>query len=163
MPEREASGSVLLSGFVTDITARKQFDEKLRQSEARFRALTELSSDWYWEQDENFRFIRVDGSHEVLNVLPSVKYEGQTRWDSGVLGVSPARWDMHRAALQAHEVFHDFEMQRVRADGSLMWASISGAPIFDADGKFAGYRGVGRDISERKAAEQEIELSLIHI
>ena len=157
VPEREASGSVLLSGFVTDITARKQFDEKLRQSEARFRALTELSSDWYWEQDENFRFIRVDGSHEVLNVLPSVKYEGQTRWDSGVLGVSPARWDMHRAALQAHEVFHDFEMQRVRADGSLMWASISGAPIFDADGKFAGYRGVGRDISERKAAEQEIE------
>ncbi len=157
VPEREADGAILISGFVTDITARKRSDEQLRQSEARFRALTELSSDWYWEQDEHFRFIRVDGNTEVLNVLPSNEYEGKTRWDTGVQGVSPAQWDMHRAALLAHEVFHDFEMQRVRADGSPMWVSISGAPIFDADGRFTGYRGVGRDISERKQAEKEIE------
>ena len=156
VPEREASGAVLVSGFVSDITDRKQSDERLRQSEARFRALTELSSDWYWEQDENLRFVRIDGNPEVLNVLPSVSYEGKTRWDSGVQGVSPGLWRVHRAALQAREVFHDFELQRVRGDGSLMWASISGAPIFDADGKFTGYRGVGRDISERKTAEQEI-------
>ena len=126
-------------------------------SEARFRSLTELTSDWYWEQDCEFRFVRVDGDIEVARVLPSESYLGRTRWDSGGLGVTVAQWAAHRAALQAHEVFHDFEMQRCRSDGSLMWVSISGAPIFDSMGVFVGYRGTGREISARKQAEADIE------
>jgi diguanylate cyclase (GGDEF)-like protein/PAS domain S-box-containing protein len=130
---------------------------RLQESEARFRSLTELSSDWYWEQDEQFRFVRVDGNLETANVMPPEHYLGRTRWESGVQGVSQADWDAHRAALQAHEVFHDFEMQRLRNDGSVIWAAISGTPIFDAAGSFKGYRGTGRDISARKKAEADIE------
>lgn len=128
-----------------------------QRSEERFRALTELSSDWYWEQDAQFRFIRFDGEHDATRTAPYKSYLGQTRWDSNVQGVSPAQWAEHRAAVQAHEVFHDFQMQRPRADGSLMWVSISGAPIFDSDGVFKGYRGTGREISARKQAEADIE------
>lgn len=130
---------------------------RLQESEARFRSLTELSSDWYWEQDEEFRFVRVDGNLETANAVQPESFMGRTRWDSGVQGVSEAAWEAHRAALQAHEVFYDFEMQRQRSDGSVVWASISGTPIFDADGKFKGYRGTGRDISARKKAEADIE------
>lgn len=156
-PESDGQGAVLMSGFVTDITERKRAEEQQRRSEARFRALTELSSDWYWEQDEQFRFVEVTGNLDAVSSAPPEHYVGKTRWDSGAMGVSPAQWDMHRAALAAHEVFQDFEMQRVRMDGSLMWASISGAPMFDAEGKFTGYQGIGRDITERKLVDEKIE------
>ena len=62
VPEAEPDGGVLWNGVTTDITPRKLVQERLLESEARFRALTELSSDWYWEQDEQFRFVRFEGA-----------------------------------------------------------------------------------------------------
>ncbi|MDE2419065.1 MAG: EAL domain-containing protein [Burkholderiales bacterium] len=150
-------------GIVQDISVERRSVQAVADqlsatqlSEARFKALTGLSSDWYWEQDAQFRFVRVDGNLDNVNALPSPAYVGKTRWDSGVHGVSPEAWAAHRAAVEAHEVFHDFEMQRMRQDGTLIWVSISGMPIFDDNGVFTGYRGTGRDISERKRAEADI-------
>lgn len=141
----------------SDVTEQLQADRKIHESEARFRALTELSSDWYWEQDAEFRFVRFDGDLEAPNPLPWDSYIGTTRWGTDAEGVTPAQWAAHRAALQAREVFLDFELQRRRADGTLMWVGISGAPTFDADGVFQGYRGTGRDITVRKQAEAQIQ------
>ena len=163
---REVQNGTALANFgiVQDITleraALQAAAEQLaaaKESEARFRSLTELSSDWYWEQDAAFRFVRVDGDIDIVRMLPSENYIGRTRWDSGAGGVSAEQWAAHRAALEAHEVFHDFEMFRARSDGSVMWVSISGAPIFDSEGVFTGYRGTGREISARKQAEADIE------
>ena len=156
-PEREADGTVLWNGLITDFTARKQSEECLRESEARFRALTELSSDWYWEQDAQFRFVRLDGSPQTTRRLPEDNYLGVARWETDAQGVSQAQWAAHRAVLQAHQTFHDFEMLCTDAAGCLTWVAISGTPIFDAQGQFKGYRGIGRDISERKRAEEKIE------
>ena len=130
---------------------------RLQESETRFRSLTELSSDWYWEQDAQFRFTRVDSNLASSEVLPTESYLGQTRWECGDGGVDAAGWAAHRAVLAAHQVFHDFEMQRTRRDGSVMWTAVSGAPVFEAGGTFIGYRGTGRDISARKQAEADIE------
>jgi diguanylate cyclase (GGDEF)-like protein/PAS domain S-box-containing protein len=157
VPQQQSDGSVLWCGAVTDISAQKEALARLQESETRFRSLTELSSDWYWEQDDQFRFVRVDGSLENSNALPPDAYVGKTRWESGVQGVSGAQWAQHRETLEAHKVFHDFEMQRERRDGRLMWVSISGTPIFDANGTFTGYRGTGRDITARRQAEFDIE------
>jgi diguanylate cyclase (GGDEF)-like protein/PAS domain S-box-containing protein len=157
VPQPQLDGSVLWCGAVTDITAQKEALARLQESETRFRSLTELSSDWYWEQDENYRFIRVDGNLENARALPQDAYVGKTRWESGAQGVSAEKWVQHREALDARLIFHDFEMRRERLDGSLMWVAISGAPIFDELGKFKGYRGTGRDITARRAAESEIE------
>ena len=157
LPEMQADGSVLFCGSITDITAQKEALERLQASEERFRSLSALSSDWYWEQDAEFRFVRIDGNGLGSSKLASDAAIGKTRWDSGGQGVSPAQWAQHKAQLLAHETFHDFEMQRILKDGSYMWASISGAPIFNAEGEFCGYRGTGRDISSRKLAEAEIE------
>ena len=154
---REPDGQLVTYGSVTDITDHKASQATLRESEARFRALTELSSDWFWEQDEQFRFTRVDGNLTPNSALPAESYIGQTRWHFGAQGASPAQWAAHQATLEAHETFHDFEMQRPRLDGTLMWVAISGTPIHDAEGQFKGYRGVGRDISARKLAEDKIE------
>jgi diguanylate cyclase (GGDEF)-like protein/PAS domain S-box-containing protein len=151
-------------GVVQDISGERAALESAAEqlaaaqtSEARFRSLTELTSDWYWEQDAQFRFVRIDSDLETERAIPSESFIGLTRWDSGVTAVTDEQWASHIAALQAHEVFLDFEMQRTRADGSVMWVSISGAPIFDPNGVFTGYRGTGRDISARKQAEADIE------
>ena len=153
LPDVQPDGSILWCGAITDITSQKEALARLQDSEARFRSLTELSSDWYWEQDANFRFVRVDGNLENSKALPAPNYVGKTRWESGAQGVSEEAWSRHRAQLEAHAVFHDFEMQRQRTDGTWMWVTLSGAPILDAQGQFKGYRGTGRDISARKRAE----------
>jgi diguanylate cyclase (GGDEF)-like protein/PAS domain S-box-containing protein len=151
-------------GVVQDISAERAALQAaadqlaaMQHSEARFRSLTELTSDWYWEQDANYRFVRIDGDVDIARTLPDERVIGKTRWDSGVEGVSPTQWAAHRAALDARETFLDFEMYRRREDGSIMWVAISGAPIFDARGAFTGYRGTGREISARKQAEADIE------
>ncbi|MBU0746881.1 MAG: EAL domain-containing protein [Gammaproteobacteria bacterium] len=141
----------------TDVTDYLGTLEALRLSEARWRSLTHLSSDWYWEQDAQFRFVRLDGNPERATGVPDELHYGLTRWELPDTFVSEGQWREHRAQLEAHQVFHDFEMQRKAEDGTPVWVSISGEPIFDKDGQFTGYRGVARDITERKNAEAEIQ------
>ncbi|RQO84180.1 EAL domain-containing protein [Acidovorax sp. FJL06] len=141
----------------TDVTDYLSTLEALRQSEARWRSLTQLSSDWYWEQDAQFRFVRLDGNPHHATGVPDEMHYGLTRWELPDTFVGEGQWRDHRALLEAHQVFHDFEMQRLTREGTPVWVSISGEPIFDADGTFTGYRGVARDITERKLAEAEIQ------
>ena len=141
----------------TDVTDYLSTLEALRLSEARWRSLTHLSSDWYWEQDAQFRFVRLDGNPFVATGVPNEVHYGLTRWELPNTFVSEGQWREHRATLEAHKVFHDFEMQRQAEDGAPVWVSISGEPIFDESGQFTGYRGVARDITERKKAEAEIQ------
>ena len=135
---------------------RKEAEEVLRQSEERFRNLTELSSDWYWEQDENFRFTMFsDNLHGRLG--PAMEsLLGKTRWELPDPSTSEAEWAAHRAVLEAHQPFRDWQWQRIDEDGNLKIASISGTPIFDAQGRFRGYRGIGRDITESKRSEEAL-------
>lgn len=149
----DGGGRVRTFSDVTDYIAAQ---EALRLSEARWRSLTQLSSDWFWEQDAEFRFVRFDGSATYGIVSGQMRY-GHTRWEIPHLNVTEEQWRAHRAQLQAHEVFRDFELERIAPDGSSIWASVSGTPIFDAQGRFTGYRGIARDITERKRAEAEIQ------
>ena len=139
----------------TDVTDYMAAQEAMRQSEARWRSLTQLSSDWYWEQDAELRFVRLEG--RTQGGMPDQKHLGLARWELPHAHVSEAQWNIHRAQLEAREVFHDFEMQRPGVDGEFVWVSISGEPIFDGEGRFVGYRGLARDITDRKRTEAEIE------
>ncbi|WP_198026875.1 PAS domain S-box protein [Polaromonas glacialis] len=133
---------------IQDITARKKVEQTLRESEERFRALTQLSSDWFWEQDEHFRFEQVSGddSHTVKfgrqNVL------GMTRWELDHCAMDDKVWARHQAQLQSHQTFCDFEMTVLDHQGQIRHESISGVPKYDALGRFTGYRGTGRDMTE---------------
>jgi len=126
----------------------------LRQSEARFRDLVELSSDWYWEQDAQFRFTHMSVGVFNKSGVNTLSTLGKTRWELPIEGVSEADWAAHRALLERHEPFHDFTYRMRTADRGLRWFSISGRPVFDAEGRFAGYRGTGRDITEQRQSEE---------
>ena len=148
--ERAADGrAVRMVGTNRDITERKLADLALQQSEARFRALTELSSDWYWEQDEQFRFQHISGT-------AGTSYVGKTIWDLGHEAMDEAAWQDYRRRIERHEPFRDIELRRRDRRGTLYLLAVSGAPIFDERGRFSGYRGVARDLTARLAAEASL-------
>jgi len=140
-------------------TARIHIQKALAQSEARFRSLTELSSDWYWEQDRAFRFVRVDGDLERRTGIDQSTYLGKTRWELPHLNLTEQDWDAHRAVLNAHLPFRDFEVRWPDHGGHMVWVSISGMPILDEQGQFAGYRGLGKDVSKVKIALEALRES----
>jgi len=140
-------------GVAKDVTESYQAQAALRESEQRFRALTSLSADWYWEQDAEYRF--VEFSLDVKSSAGScVKLDlGKTRWELPWSGVTEEQWARHRADLEARRPFRGFEYQRPDQRGELVWVSATGMPIFDSEGRFRGYRGIGTNITERKRAE----------
>jgi diguanylate cyclase (GGDEF)-like protein/PAS domain S-box-containing protein len=139
-----------------DVTEREKSEATLRASEARFRALTELSSDWYWEQDEHFRFTVLGGKVYNSTGLTMDQHLGKTPWEIESLNMNEADWEIHRKVLNAHEPFRDLEVRRPDTGPAAHWSSISGSPMFDRDGRFRGYHGIGRDISHQKQAGEEI-------
>jgi diguanylate cyclase (GGDEF)-like protein/PAS domain S-box-containing protein len=141
----------------TDVTDYLGALEALRESEARWRSLTQLSSDWYWEQDAEFRFVRLEGSPQNKMDLRDNQLYGLTRWELPNTFADDGQWRAHREQLEQRQVFRNFEIQRMSAQGDPLWVSISGEPIFNAEGEFTGYRGLARDITERKRAEAEIQ------
>ena len=118
----------------------------LIESEERFRSLTALSSDWYWEQDEQLRFTYVSASLRDKYSEALESWAGKTRWE---LPYRNADWTAHRAAVEARMPFYDVELQPFRHDGRPLYVSVSGEPKINAQGRFLGYRGVGKDITER--------------
>ena len=122
---------------------------ELRESEARFHRLTELSSDWYWEQDVNGRFTKVSGP--ALEML-GIRGDGSPADTSS--DVKCPRWnETERAELDANiaarRPFLDFIYSRTNADGSQQYFQVSGEPIFGLSGAYAGYRGIGMDVTDR--------------
>jgi len=157
--ERDSAGApVRMVGTHMDITERMRVQEALKDSEARYRCLSELSSDWHWEQDENFRYSKVCSSALHRYGTTSDVLIGKTRWEWPSVGVSAEQWAAHRADLEAHRPFRDFEVGRFDRDGRRIYVTISGAPAFDSQGRFRGYRGVAMEITERKRAEQFLRL-----
>ncbi|MFZ2652294.1 MAG: EAL domain-containing protein [Burkholderiaceae bacterium] len=135
-----------------DITAQRQAEAALRDSEARLRSLNELSSDWFWEQDTQLRFTRLEGRHATGERRELQSDLGKTAKQIGI--EIEGGWVAHDALLQAHRPFRDALMWRTYPDGQQRCMSTSGEPMFDSESRFLGYRGVAVDITERKRAEQ---------
>jgi PAS domain S-box-containing protein len=114
----------------------------LAASEARFRGLTHLIADVYWEQDEEYRFVSFNqrSVHQGHGVDAS-SLIGKRRWELGYVNMTPADWERHRAALEARQAFHDLELCRI-VGGRQLWVSTSGEPLIDDQGRFRGYRGI---------------------
>ena len=126
----------------------------LAESEARFRALTRLSSDWFWEQDETFRFTAVsDGREDEME--GGHAYLGMRHWEIPGLHPLNVSWPAHMARLERRESYTNF-VYRMQAGDLDLFLSVSGEPRFDAEGRFTGYRGVARDVTAEKRSEQKV-------
>lgn len=143
-------------GFRLDITARKLAEQELAASEERFKSLLNMSSDWYWEQGASFRFTRISGGMALAAGIDPKLRLGHPRWEIPYLGISKEQMDEHRRQVEAHEPFRDFQYAYETPSHEIWWVSVSGEPVFDEHGAFAGYRGVGSNITAKKRVEAQI-------
>jgi PAS domain S-box-containing protein len=123
---------------------------QLRESEARYRSLTELSSDWYWEQDETGAFTKVTGPVlDMLGMRGETTAQAGAPDDNAVSGWDASQHAQLKARIAAREPFLDFILSRTDGDGSMQTFQVSGEPVFNRWNKYMGYRGVGLEITAR--------------
>jgi PAS domain S-box-containing protein len=121
---------------------------ELRESEARYRSLTELACDWYWEQDADGTFTKVSGP--VLEMLGlRVDPLGEAGNGGAGAGWNQAQHKELKAAIAARQPFLDFVFSRTKADGTMQKFQVSGEPMFGPACEFVGYRGIGLEIRNR--------------
>src|SRR6266704_82984 len=134
-------------------------DRAPSQCEERLASMLALSSDWYWEQDENCRFTVVVGAGAEQTGTEPRQYIGTARWDHGAVPVDDGgSWDKHKAGLEARQAFANFVFKRLNPRGELRYISTTGQPVFDREKRFKGYRGTARDITVGVRAEQLLRL-----
>ncbi|MCH7344962.1 PAS domain-containing sensor histidine kinase [Pelomonas sp. CA6] len=139
------------------VDAALRLQDDMESSKARFRTLAMLASDWVWEQDAQLRFTYVSRLGEDASDPDAGSVLGRQRWE--LPGLLPMDWRAHQACLQRRETFRDFEYSLYQPDGRLRHVTVSGAPFYDAQGQFQGYRGIGRNITAAREAEARLRQS----
>ncbi|MFZ9298424.1 MAG: ATP-binding protein [Hylemonella sp.] len=136
-------------------------ESRLALSEARLKRMVALSKAWYWETDSELRFTVMGNSRTEPEhtPLPLGRFRaltlGKRRWEiEGIEAISET-WEEHRARLAARQTFLDFEYT-IREGDEQRWVQISGEPMFDSNGQFTGYSGVGKDVTAERLAEKQL-------
>ena len=152
----------LLSGGVVyavlALSQRKSSREKARlaENEGRFRSLTELSADWFWETDTEHRIVWLSGGAPVQTFFGHSPTYGKRFWEIPQIEVEPRALQAHLERLEQQLPFFDLEIARADERGARQIHIVSGQSRLDAGGRFLGYRGVGRDITEQRSAERKL-------
>ncbi len=147
-----------LADLIKSLVAEHQATQRvLKISVARFRSLTEVSSDWYWEQDAQHRFTQISSSVAHATGRDTRQFIGKTRCEA--FGGDPRSplWIEHDRILHAHEPLRDFEFSYMGREGSLIYVSVSGNPVLDENNRFSGYRGAARNITSHKLSEKRLQ------
>jgi len=142
--------------LVDDMVARERTEKALQHSEQRFRQLVAMSSDWYWEQDRDYRFTMITGGFAEKAGVTVDRVLGKTRWEYMEKLAETEAGRAHIAQVKGREAFTNFEYEVTDDNGDTRWFLVSGQPVSDEHGSFAGYRGTGSDITARKLTEQRV-------
>jgi two-component system, sensor histidine kinase and response regulator len=143
-------------GIIRDISDRHRALEALKQNEEMFRDFTESLSDWFWETDSRHVITRVGGSPAMLERFAVNACVGKSRFEIMAKNVSPAFIEQHRQTLDSHVPFRDLVYDVTATDGARRTLRISGKPVFDSNGAFAGYRGTASDITEQHETRKRL-------
>ena len=142
---------------VRDVTDRKLAEEKLEQSRERFRNLVETTSDWIWEIDTNNVYTYVSPKIRDLLGYEPQEVLGKTPFDLMPENEAPKVLQQIKKSTAAHKPVKGLENVNRHKDGHLVTLETNAVAVYDVYGNFSGYRGIDRDITERKVAEQERE------
>ena len=135
--------------------ASRQLTE-LAASEGRFRDLTELSADWFWETDAEHRITWISAGGSVATLFGNLPTFGKRFWEIPRVEVEPRALEAHLGRLGEQLPFFDLEIQRTDERGARLIHIISGQSRVTPRGEFLGYRGVGRDVTEQRRAERAV-------
>lgn len=139
--------------------ARGEMERASRAREQIFRKFSAMSSDWFWEQDDQYRFTWIAGGEGGRQAVTELYMPGRTRLELIGASIDEALRERHRADLEAHRPFRNFEFEQVGGDGTIRHFTVNGDPIFDSQERFVGYRGTGRDITEQVQREEMLLLA----
>ncbi|OGA66143.1 MAG: hypothetical protein A3F77_16605 [Betaproteobacteria bacterium RIFCSPLOWO2_12_FULL_67_28] len=153
---REAEFLQAAANLLSAALERCRAHAALRMSEARFRSLTFLSADYYWETDAEMRLSLRSADAEMKSGFATITSLGKRPWEYEDMTPVSCSWEDYRATIGARSPFRDFECRRIDSDGKERYLSISGEPFYDDQGACLGYRGVARVITERKLAERAL-------
>ncbi|GLR83361.1 ATP-binding protein [Bradyrhizobium iriomotense] len=142
-----------------DLQVRRRAEDDARRSEQRFRDYAETASDWFWETGPDHVFTYISDRAGSFGMLRD-RVVGRRRPDGAIdLETEPQKWRDHMAALERHEPFRKFEYRGRDAAGRIRHFSVNGRPVFDADGRFLGYRGSTTDLTEQHETEERLRQS----
>lgn len=154
--------SFALDSFAAD-AEQKRAQAAIKASEENLRSLVNLTSDFFWEFDSDLRFTRYDGRIVGdANEVAAKGAMGTHLWNNSGVSATDAEWQEFQQTLERREPFRDFEFAFTNLEGRLYYFSMSGEPVFDDSGEFTGYRGISRDITNRKIAANRIEHLATH-
>ncbi|MBL8701568.1 MAG: PAS-domain containing protein [Alphaproteobacteria bacterium] len=142
-----------------DVTAMRDAQLAVANSEQRFRDFASATADWFWELDEELRFTFLSESNYEITGTAAEDFYATSPLDFRPEGVTDHDWDAHLRILRAHEPFKDFRFRAVGANGVVRTVATSGRPFFDEHGRFKGYRGIGTDISLVVETQRRAEAS----
>lgn len=143
-------------GTNTDIDDRKQAEEALRESEGRFRSLVETTSDWVWELDQNAVYTYISPKVQDILGYEPIEILGKTLFDFIMMEEAQQVAEVFGSIAASQHPFSCLETGNLHKDGSLVILETSGVPIFNTDGTLRGYRGIHRNITDRKRAEEAL-------
>jgi PAS domain S-box-containing protein len=161
-PLHDADGNVIgVFGISRDITKHKQAELALRESEQRFRDIVEASADWVWEVDSADRYTYVsDSVRDLLGYTPE-EILGKTPFDLMPPGEAERVSAVFSVAKARRESFRDLDNVNLHKDGSVRHVQTTGTPVLGSSGELLGYRGIDKDMTEHKRAEDQLrKLSL---
>ncbi len=157
--EDKASSEISICGIGHDITETRLSQEKLALSEQRFQNFAESASDWFWEMDADLRFSYISHNAEIITGRPASFFLGRKRDLTSFGDKNEDLVRAHLAVLERHEPFRDFRYNMTGGDGSNLIIEISGVPVFNEQGRFQGYRGIGRNVTRQAEIENQLRQS----
>lgn len=136
--------------------------------EVLIRNMVELSSDYYWEQDEKFRFTLIRHRDPDKEKILADHFVGKTWWELGGIPETGNKSPEESASSHpqlAYKTFHDLIIHHTVPGKKEKYFSINGVPVFNREGTFLGYRGITREVTEEKVHErlQQLERQVSRI
>jgi PAS domain S-box-containing protein/putative nucleotidyltransferase with HDIG domain len=159
-PWTGANGAVGVIALMKGVAGHRVGRPAPHVSGERFRDLVETTSDLVWEMNDRLIYTYI--SPHVFDTLGYTPDEvlGKTPFDFVPLHEARQLTRLLNAAVAAEEPFRVIQIANLHKDGRVVFLETSGVPFFDRSGRLIGYRGIHRDVTQRRAADEQVQQTI---